>query len=93
MRWGGRKVARLRAAVIATHGSTCVLCHQPIDLTLAWPDPMSFSIEHLDSRSHGGSDWLANLRPSHLTCNSGRGNRPALPAGRRPAQRGRFSTG
>ena len=92
MTWGGRAIAAWRAAVVAVYGTTCVLCGEPIDLRRRHPDPRSFSIEHLECRSHGGPDRLANMRPAHLGCNSARGNRPAVPDGdRRPRRTGRFS--
>jgi 5-methylcytosine-specific restriction endonuclease McrA len=88
--WGGRKVAKLRLAVLVRHGSTCVLCHQPINLAARWPDGRSFTIEHVAARSTGGTDMLDNLRPAHLSCNSARGNRPH-PPDRRPTKRGRLA--
>lgn len=89
-RWGGRRVAALRLAVLARYGSTCVLCHEPIDLTRRWPDGRSLSIEHVDARSMDGTDDLHNLRPAHLSCNCARGNRPRLPD-RRSTHRGRLA--
>jgi 5-methylcytosine-specific restriction endonuclease McrA len=42
----------------------------------AYPDPLSASVEHVIPRSLGGGDDLANLRLSHLHCNTSRGARP-----------------
>ena len=67
MSWGGRKVPRLRALVVATYGRTCHLCHQPILGTV--------SIDHVIPRSKGGTDDIRNLRPAHQRCNGKRGNR------------------
>lgn len=68
MSWGGRKVPRLRALVVATYGRTCHLCHQPIRGTV--------SIDHVIPRSKGGTDDIANCRPAHLKCNVRRGTKP-----------------
>ncbi|MDU5416709.1 MAG: HNH endonuclease signature motif containing protein [Cutibacterium avidum] len=76
MSWGGRKVAALRAAVVATYGAVCVHCGEVIDLTVPSTSPMGLSVEHLRPRSQGGTDDLTNLRPSHLRCNTARQARP-----------------
>ena len=74
--WGGRKVASKRERVVAVYGSVCVHCGMSIPLQLRYPHPLSFSIEHLIPRAHGGSDHMENLRPSHLRCNLSRGTKP-----------------
>lgn len=76
MSWGGRKVAALRTAVVATYGTRCVHCGEVIDLTVPSTSPMGLSVEHLRPRSQGGTDDLTNLRPSHLRCNTARQARP-----------------
>ena len=68
--WGGRKVARLRAEVIAEYGRTCILCGEWIPVY----EPVS--VEHLTPRSRGGGDELWNLRPAHESCNKVRQDRP-----------------
>lgn len=78
MGWGGRPARELKALVIATYGTRCCLCHQPVDLRRRFPDRWSASVEHLVPRSKGGSDDLENLRLAHLGCNSSRGNRPRI---------------
>jgi 5-methylcytosine-specific restriction endonuclease McrA len=55
----------------------CGICQQLIDTNLKYPDPMSFSIDHIIPRSQQGSHSFDNLRPAHLECNSLRGNKPA----------------
>jgi len=87
-RWGGRQVAKYRALVIELYGTRCYWCSKPIDLTLAYPHPQSFSIEHLQARSKGGHVTdPANMRPAHLVENTSRGNReaPARPARTNPS--------
>lgn len=64
--WSGRYVARLRALVLATYGDTCCHCGRA----------GARSVEHVQPRSAGGTDALANLRPAHLDCNISRGTRP-----------------
>jgi len=68
--WGGRYVTQLRRLVLSTYGDICVHCG----------GPAARSVEHLQPRSLGGTDALANLRPAHLACNISRGTRP-MPTG------------
>lgn len=50
-------------------------CGRPIDKSLRWPHPMSFSIDHIVPLSQGGSEFdRHNLRPAHLLCNQRRGD-------------------
>ena len=81
-RWGGRRVAQLRALVLSTYPPVCRICRQRIDVTLPPTHPRGPSVGHVVPRSRGGTDDLSNLRPEHLECNVGLGNR-ATP-GRRP---------
>lgn len=55
----------------------CGICGLHIDTDLAYPDPMSFSIDHIIPRSMQGSHSFDNLRPAHLVCNTLRSNKPA----------------
>lgn len=77
-RWGGRQVARLRALVLATYPPVCRICHQPIDTTLPATHPRGPSVGHVQPRSKGGTNHIDNLRPEHLECNIGLGNRPTM---------------
>jgi 5-methylcytosine-specific restriction endonuclease McrA len=82
-RWSGDRVTAMRRRVQRMHGSTCAICHKPIDPTLKWPDPQSFTIDHITPRSHGGAIWdIANMQPAHLSCNSRKGNRADTATGR-----------
>ena len=56
--------------------STCWICGDPIDKSLAWPDPMSFSVDHVEPLSLREDLALSptNLRGAHLICNTKRGN-------------------
>jgi len=63
----------------------CWLCRQPIDTTLAWPHPMSGSVDHRIPAS-AGHDVLdvSNWRAAHLRCNQSRGDRKPKDAGAPP---------
>lgn len=56
-------------------GWTCQLCYQPIDQNIAWPDPMSPSIDHIIPLSKGGAHALSNVQSAHLGCNSSKGDK------------------
>lgn len=49
---------------------TCGLCRLPVDPGLAWPHPLSASVDHILPLSQGGSHTLANVQCAHLSCNS-----------------------
>jgi 5-methylcytosine-specific restriction endonuclease McrA len=76
-RWSGDRVTAMHRRVRLMYGTECSICHRQIDVNLKWPDPQSFTIDHVVPRSHGGAVWdIANMRPAHLGCNSRQGNRP-----------------
>lgn len=63
--WGGRRVQRLVALVLAHYGTDCHLCSDR--------SHMADSADHVVPRSKGGAVWdLANLRPAHHGCNVAR---------------------
>ena len=43
-----RERARRRVAVRVRAGEPCALCREPIDLSLRYPDPLSFTVDHAD---------------------------------------------
>jgi 5-methylcytosine-specific restriction endonuclease McrA len=61
--WGGRYSQQLRRLAFETWGDECWLCGHPGATT----------VDHVKSRARGGTDALANLRPAHRFCNTGRG--------------------
>jgi len=57
------------AEVHTRDGWTCRLCGLPIDPEVAWPDPMSASVDHVVPLSRGGSHSMINVQSAHLSCN------------------------
>ncbi len=61
----------------------CCRCGQPIDYSLEFPHPDSFSKDHyphpLSTHPHLAEE-PTNLAPSHLRCNQSAGNRVPYPA-------------
>lgn len=80
-RTSGRAGRPWRRAVeaVKARSQVCHLCGDAIDMDLEFPDPMSFSVDHLvplsemdeDDPRRVDPDWLA---PAHLSCNSSRQN-------------------
>lgn len=64
-----RDKRRAQVAEQVRQGTPCIWCRQPIDLTLKYPDPMSFTAEHFIPTSKGGTDDLDNIVPAHSRCN------------------------
>lgn len=59
---------------------TCQLCLKPIDQGIAWPDPMSPSVDHIIPLSKGGTHALSNVQSAHLGCNSSKGDKDMVDA-------------
>lgn len=57
---------------------TCKLCLLPIDPEIAWPDPMSPSVDHVIPLSRGGAHAMHNVQSAHLGCNSSKGDRDVV---------------
>lgn len=68
------KEYRRRCAALRKLRRPCHICGQPIDYSLPYTDPMSFTADHIEPRSLGGSLY-GELKPAHRACNSRRGNR------------------
>lgn len=78
----GRGNARYKAenAVLrSTAPPVCRWCYKLIDLSLRWPDPMSWSADHVVPLDRGGQLHGERV-PMHLKCNSARGISPLPPA-------------
>src|SRR5664279_1864976 len=74
------RTRRLRRAVQKL-ALPCWLCDQPIDLSLDYRDPMSFTSDHVVPVSvamrNGATQAAAlrgEMRPAHRSCNSSRGD-------------------
>lgn len=61
------------AAIWEEQRGDCALCGQPIDRSLAWPDPMSASVDHIIPLAKGGSHAPQNLQWVHLVGNLRKG--------------------
>lgn len=54
---------------------TCGFCGGTVDQDLRWPDPMSWSIDHVVPIAHGGAHLYSNVRLAHVRCNVREGGR------------------
>jgi len=77
-----RDKARKRVGQRVKAGEPCWFCKTPIDLTIPYPAPMSFTVDHATPTSLGGSDDYDLLRPAHNRCNRQRSNSPDGSVGR-----------
>ena len=77
-----RDRARKRVAQLVRAGEPCVFCRMPIDLSVPYPDPESFTVDHAIPTSLGGRDDYDLLRPAHNKCNRQRSNSPDGSVGR-----------
>lgn len=77
-----RDRARKRIAHRVRAGEPCCFCHLPINLTVPYPEPMAFTVDHSTPTSHGGTDRYDGLRPAHNQCNRQRSNLPDGTVGR-----------
>lgn len=64
------------AANLRAQQHPCYLCGHPIDYQLEWPDPGSFSVEHIKPWSTHPElrEDPTNLAAAHLGCNTAKGN-------------------
>jgi 5-methylcytosine-specific restriction endonuclease McrA len=74
-RRGNTRRARVLRARVLRGATLCELCGKTLDKTLAWPDPMSPTVDHREPWAHAPHLRYAldNLRPAHLVCNQKRG--------------------
>jgi 5-methylcytosine-specific restriction endonuclease McrA len=60
-------------------GWVCQLCLEPVDPSLAWPDGLSKSLDHIVPLAFGGSHSRENTQLAHLVCNIKKGRREVMP--------------
>lgn len=78
-----RDRARRQVAQRVLAGEPCCLCGLPIDLSIPYPDPWSYTVEHVVPTSRGGQDYgEGQLAPAHFRCNRQRSNGPIGTVGR-----------
>jgi len=63
-----------RRVYFASNGY-CGICKELISLNEIYPSKQSFSIDHIQPRSLGGSHNFDNLQAAHLGCNVSKGNK------------------
>lgn len=83
-----RRSYRRKAARLKNAETICHLCNRPIDPTLDYRHPMSWTADHITPLANGGH-VLGELRAAHRSCNSskGRGQTARVPAADRPTSR------
>lgn len=62
--------------VIAKGHPPCSICGQPIDYTLTYPHPASYTVDHVVPIDAGGPDTLDNKRAAHWRCNRAKHAKP-----------------
>lgn len=60
---------QFRAVIAKRCKMRCGLCDDPVDLGLAWPNPMYGSIDHIRPLARNGTNNPLNLQLAHLVCN------------------------
>ena len=61
--------------VFERDGWVCGLCSEPVSPDVAYPDPLSASLDHVVPLSLGGAHSLENVQLAHLSCNVRKGAR------------------
>lgn len=55
--------------------SICGICGKPVDKSIAWPNPMSATVDHIIPISRGGHPFdMDNLQLAHFCCNRAKSN-------------------
>lgn len=82
--WAQRKQSSRRAAfvedvslgyLVERDNGICQICRESVDMSLAHPDPLSASIDHIQPLSKGGEHSKQNCQLAHLGCNSAKGTK------------------
>jgi hypothetical protein len=75
---GNARYKRDNARLKATLPPVCRWCGEAIDRALVYPNPMSWSADHVVPMAQGG-DLYGERVPMHLRCNDARGLGPLPP--------------
>lgn len=76
--YGNRRRARIadngyekyeRRDIFNRDGGLCHICSGVVDLSVPYPHPQSFTVDHVIPISKGGPDIPANVATSHWICN------------------------
>jgi 5-methylcytosine-specific restriction endonuclease McrA len=54
-------------------GFSCGICREPVDMSIAYPDPFSRSLDHVVPLARGGAHSYSNTQLAHLRCNVSKG--------------------
>ena len=79
--WSSNSSERARVtAHVKARRRPCCLCSQDIDYTLTWPNPRSFSVQHIISRKARPELTfdVTNCDAAHLDCNQSQGQEPII---------------
>ena len=65
----------VREEIAKRDGYQCGICAGGVDMAIAWPHPMSPSMDHVVPLALGGGHVAENVQLAHLTCNTTKGAR------------------
>lgn len=68
----GHRAYRRQRRILKRKQLPCTWCGQPIDYTLPYTHPMSYTADHTVALANGG-ELLQDLQPMHRKCNSAKG--------------------
>lgn len=71
-----QKTPAFRRRIYFRSKGICGICNEPIDLRFIYPNPRSYSVDHIVPRSLGGLHNIDNLQATHLECNIKKSNKP-----------------
>lgn len=68
-----QKTPSFRRRIYFKSEGVCGVCGDLIDLRLKFPNPKSYSVDHIVPRAAGGKHSIDNLQATHLACNVAKG--------------------
>lgn len=69
----GHRAYRRKRKILERKGLPCFWCGYPIDYSLPYTDPMSYTADHPVPISAGGHLVKQDLEPMHRACNAKKG--------------------